>query len=127
MTDETQKPDLAAEAVAEFFATIETHPNVVNVKTAKAKMQALCDELLAHRRDKAIPIAHQTPQQLLDTISRQQGAAHAGLMVFLARLGNQVGQLTAVIESAMQPVKEAPANGEAKAEDAPAAEAQATA
>ncbi len=126
MTDETKKPDLAAEAVAEFLATIETHPNVVNVKTPKAKMQALCDELLAHRRDKAIPIPGQTPQQLLETISRQQGAANAALMVFLARLGNQVGHFSAVIDAAMQPVTEAPANGEAQAEDAPADEAQVT-
>lgn len=102
-TPTTTKEDLAGDAIGEILAVLETHPHVVNVKVKAERAKALVDELLAHRREKAIPLPHQSPQQLLETITAQHAAAHAALMMFLTRMGGQLGHITEIVMSAAQP------------------------
>lgn len=100
MTDQTTeapKEDLAGDAIAEIMHVFETHPHVVNVKVGRDRAKALVEELLAHRRDKAIPVPHQSPQQLLETITAQHAASHAAMMMFLTRVANHVGHLTELV------------------------------
>ena len=122
-----QRAKLAGEAIAEIFRTLETHPHVVNVKVGVERAKAIAEELIELRRSLGLPVPEQSPQQLLETMAVQFGAAHGAMMTYLARLGNQVGMLTqAVMTLQPQQQKEAPANVEPQAVEAPAAEAQAT-
>lgn len=128
--------DLTAEAIQHFHKTIETHPKVATIKVPKDHMEALTNEVMRLRRSQGVPIPHQSPMQLIETADMQLSAGIEALLTLhtqtvhtvvvvlneIERVKAHVGMTTA----APTKQEEAPANGEAKAEDAPAAEAQAT-
>lgn len=127
MSEET-KEDLADLAYREIVEIHDSMPNAKSIRIPRDRIRQLAEEWRAQRIELGKATSTRSPMELIDQIAQHQAAAHTKLLQLIAwQIRVQDGQLREMDEmrKKLDEMKEAPANGEAKAEDAPAAEAQA--